>query len=839
MRYLSLLVAGLLLVQFTQAQNPDDEKEQKRLFRSYFLAAEEYFYMEDYDEAIFNYAELLKLDPGNYNLNFLMGACYLSKIEGKVQAIPFLEQAIEGVTTGYREGSYKEKYAPREAWFAMARAYQVNYELDKAVEFYEKYRNAMFKSNFADVEYVNKQIASCQTARRMMKKPVSVKYTSLGQKTSQQGNTYNAIISGNGNRLIYMNDRPFFRAILMTDRTGGEWTQPRVINQELWAEGYSFPTSLSMDGNELYLANRKGSEGDIYVSHYRNGKWTPMVPLNDEINTDYYETHACISPGGKELYFTSDRPGGQGGLDIYVSEREVADDWGPAKNLGSKINSFYNEETPFITTDNKTLFFSSQGHTTMGGYDIFLSNRLPDASWSVPANIGYPVSTTDDDLFYVPRKNKPQGLYSLVIPEKNPARAIYSVSLGEPESNVQIGFRTEEQPLEDSISIDEMTVEVDTSQLSEGTGTLSNVLPGKDSMQMADNTTGRSENRGGNTPAGEEVTGVALQTGLSGNIAAKGGGATPAGSIPNPAREYYILNSLFFDYDAFSLNEAARAEAERILTVMRKYPGLKLEVTGHTDARGAADYNLQLSGKRAQSVVDYLTAHGIEAGRLVARGVGEAAPVAMDYLEDGTDSPEGRKLNRHVDLRLYNLDDPDVKVAGIFVPDNLRPRNDYNYSVLLQQSDTYIDSLPEAICGEDISMVIIGNQYLYTAGNYNNRAKTLNLLNNAIDSGFPEAQMMEKRQLEALMVSLLHDTISPELTFTIQFMALKKPRPVSYFKDLSPVTKFEGKDGLTRYVYGEFKEIDIAFKELKEVRKNGYHDAFIMCMARYRAPRNQ
>jgi hypothetical protein len=237
-------------------------------------------------------------------------------------------------------------------------------------------------------------------------------------------------------------------------------------------------------------------------------------------------------------------------------------------------------------------------------------------------------------------------------------------------------------------------------------------------------------------------------------------------------------------------------------------------------------------------VVDYLVGHGIDPERLVSRGVGESAPVAVDYLEDGTDSPEGRKLNRHVDLRLHNMDNPNIQVASIFVPDNLRPRNDYSYSVMLLQSDVFLDTIPQVISGEDISMVIAGNQYLYTAGNYNNKIEAVKLLNYALDSGFPEAQMMEKRQFEELVASMIEGEVSPVITFTIQIMALKRPVPVSYFKDLTPVHKFEGKDGLTRYVYGEFKEIDTALKELKTVRSKGYHDAFIMYLARYQKSKN-
>ena len=637
-----------------------------------------------------------------------------------------------------------------------------------------------------------------------------------------------------------MNDQPYFRAIMMTDRVGRDWTQPRAINGELWSEGYSFPTSLSMDGNELYLVTKKGFDGDIYVSHYKDGKWSPMKPLNEEINSEYFETHASISPDGRELYFTSDRPGGQGGLDIYISERVAGDEWGPPRNLGPKVNSFYSEETPFITTDNKSLFFSSQGHTTMGGYDIFYSDRLPDASWSVPANIGYPVNTTDDDLFFVPRKTSKQALYSLVIPEQNPARAVYSVSLGEADLEVKIGIRSTDQPeQEDSVVFEEVAVAVRQVETDAATGGQKEGVPDTGSRRRKDSNGGQPEDKGSGTRTGEVAAVTTEESGTSdaavSDIAETGRTLLP----PDPGKEYYVLNSMFFDFDDYGLNDAAKAEVRRLLTVMKKYPDLRLEVTGHTDARGAADYNLLLSEKRAQAVVDYLVANGIDAGRLAARGVGEADPVAVDYLEDGTDSPEGRKLNRHVDLRLHNLNSPDIEVADIFVPDHLRPRNDYDYSVLLQQSDHFIDTLPDKISGEDIALVIIGNQYLYTAGNFDNRIEAVKLLNHAIDSGFPEAQLMEKRQLEALVASLIKDEVSPVVTFTIQFIALKEPKPLSYFKNLQPVTKFEGRDGLTRYVYGEFREIDVAFDELEKVRNKGYHDAFIMYMARYRAPGNQ
>jgi predicted Rdx family selenoprotein len=328
-------------------------------------------------------------------------------------------------------------------------------------------------------------------------------------------------------------------------------------------------------------------------------------------------------------------------------------------------------------------------------------------------------------------------------------------------------------------------------------------------------------------------------TGSAGTETPSGGTFDPGKVIPDPEEEYYVLNSVFFDFDNYSLSDSARREVDRIYEVMNRYPDLRLEVTGHTDARGNADYNLALSERRADAVANYLIQKGIDPDRLISRGLGESAPIAMDFLEDGTDSPEGRRLNRHVDLRLHNLSHPNIKVADVFVPSHLRPKKDYSYSVLLVQSETFLDTLPDEVNGEEVSMIIAGQNYLYTAGNFNNRIDAVKLLNHVIDSGFPEAQMFEKRQLEQLVADLIEGEVPPVITFTIQFMALKNPVPVTYFKDLEAVSRFEGNDGLTRYVTGEYKEIDEAFDELRMVREKGYHDAFIMYLARYRRSGHQ
>ena len=146
------------------------------------------------------------------------------------------------------------------------------------------------------------------------------------------------------------------------------------------------------DGTILYLYKTDNFDGNIYSAEYVNGNWTPIKKLNKNINTKFYESHAAISSDGKKLYFTSNRDGGYGGLDIYVSEKDASGDWGPAINLGNTINTPYNEDTPFITLNDSLLYFSSEGHNGMGGYDIFRSDKS-EAGWNAPENLGFPVNS--------------------------------------------------------------------------------------------------------------------------------------------------------------------------------------------------------------------------------------------------------------------------------------------------------------------------------------------------------------------------------------------------------------------------------------------------------------
>ena len=793
MRQLAFIFFCLFLITF-RATSQDN-----KIFKQTFIDAEYAFITEEYEEALNHYSELLKMDPENANLHFLTGACYLSIYGEKQKAIPHLEKAIQSMTTGYREGSYKERNAPRESFFALARAYHIGHEFELAIDHYQKYRNIMFKKHFAEVEYVNKQIKSCELAMSMIQKPLDIQFLGLGEQVNQFPSNYNPVVSMDDSTLIYMADQPVKRTIMIIHRTKNGWTDPRSINEEIGSEGDCYPTCLSFDGKELFLVKRNYDGSDIYVSYRKGDRWTRIVRLNNHINTNYFETHAFITNNGKSLFFTSDRPGGQGAMDIWVSETTTQGEWGPPKNLGPKINSHYNEETPFLTENSKKLYFSSQGHATMGGYDIFVAEKIPSDMWSFPQNAGYPISTADDDLFYVPRRNGQRGYYAIIIDSISSVRSIYTM-IPRVVEKVQIAA------IQQGTKIKAEPVEL--------------ITTGQESVK--DTTSMVKETLTDTTSLVKEIVTDTTST------------VTDTVPVTTDPDIYFVLNSILFDFESHSLSEAAEEEADRILAVMQSNPEIKLELTGHTDEVGADEYNLRLSERRAQSVADYLTGRGISEERIRVKAAGEAEPLAINKYEDGSDSPEGRRLNRHVSLKFENLQDDRVRVAEMFVPSHLRSKKDQSFSVLLINSDQMLDTIPDEVAGERTALIITDSAFLYTAGNFQQKTDALIYLNEVIDMGYPDAGMMEKRDLEQLIAQLSAEGIMVEASFTIQIMALKKPVKVSFFLPLEGVIKYAGRDGLHRYVYGEFDGIDVALDMLPTLKDMGYLDAFIMSVLRYR-----
>lgn len=405
------LTAGILLI-FSiasegRAQSPDEVK-------NIFMQAESYFLYEEYELA--NQLFLLIETPDNMNIKYKIGTCYLNIPGEKEKSIAYLGEAVKSVSADSKTDSPKELKAPQDAYFSLAKAYMINNEFDKAISTLNTFQEILKKSGsmnaLSNYEFIAQQLQACKNAIQYRQFPVGFLKESLGDGFKQGSINENPAVSQDGNVIVYTERRGIENAIFFSVKRNGKWENPVEITTELNAGTDCSSTALNGDGTELYLYKTDNYDGAIYSSKFVDGRWSPIVKLNRNINTKYYESHASVSSDGIRLYFSSNRDGGFGSLDIYVSEKDKNGNWGPAVNLGETINTPFNEDTPFITSNDSLLYFSSEGHNSIGGYDIFKSAQT-SSGWREPSNLGYPINSADDDRFFQPVGNGNRAYYSL------------------------------------------------------------------------------------------------------------------------------------------------------------------------------------------------------------------------------------------------------------------------------------------------------------------------------------------------------------------------------------------------------------------------------------------
>jgi len=374
--------------------------QSRKVIRETFVEGEMYLLYEEYKEAIPAYDSLLSWFPDNTNYKYRLGMCYLNVPGQKEKSLVYLQDAVQNINPKYKDGKLKETAAPYDAWYYLAKAYLITNQIDKAITTYQRFLDGMDHKLY-DSTLVNKELEECYNAKRLIEYPLYLKSVNQGEIINDRYSDVNPVVSIDEKIMLYTRENPFGDQIFFSRKVEGEWTPGLVIMDQLLVdEGYT--TSLSGDGTELFLYKSDQYVGNIYSSSLVDGRWQPAIKLNENINTKYWESHAAVSTDGSTLYFTSNRPGGFGGLDIYKSERDTLGQWGPPVNLGDNINTAFNEESPFLNKTDNVLFFSSRGHFSMGGHDVFYSTPAEDGSWAPPINMGFPVNSTDDDLFFHP-----------------------------------------------------------------------------------------------------------------------------------------------------------------------------------------------------------------------------------------------------------------------------------------------------------------------------------------------------------------------------------------------------------------------------------------------------
>ncbi len=807
--------------------------------RSLFNEAESILlYNEDYEQALPLYRMLADMVPDNHNYQYKLGICYLNT-PGKVEnAIPWLKKSSLATTLNYSY-SYKETHAPVDVFFYIGSAYHILNKTDSAVYYYKKFLQQSSRSQNPEMFYnrfVRQQIKNCAHAREMEQQPVRVRKEKMPEVINAFHKNMYPVISGNEKVLVYTAFPGSNQSIMCSNRKKHDWTRPVNITGELNAGDDSRATALSYTGDTLFVYKEEGGEADLWVSYHHDTVWTPMKRLGRNINTKYWESSCCLSTDGKTLYFTSNREGGVGGLDIYLSHRNEDGRWGPAINLGNVINTPLLEDNPYLTKDGKTLYFASQGHYNMGGFDIFYSKQKKSGEWSRPINLGYPVNTTDENRYYFPVGTGDTSLISLFNTDgDSPGNwDIYKIHIISPEEVTSIELRG-------TIVFDDGARHPDTSltvTISDTTETKIQTIVKPDSQglykkQLLPGTYLLTFQSKKYKPARETViipkkypqSFLAVETHLKPR-------ETDEGDI-------FFIRSVYFGLDTFSLNLEAREHLIQLATLLKEYPSLKFDIAGMTDTTGTKNHNQRLSVKRAHAVIDFLNSMGIQKKRFTLRGIGE---IKIIPLGNGkvTKIPSPA-LSRRVEIRLIRPDTSIKYKEEYFLPEYASRKNHFTYSILILKvkkklpADYFYRFNMEEL--NYVKVDEINGEYYYTLGSFKQKNRAIALLSKLYKVGFSQARILDDPTLEEMLHTPAEkkksyvgrsEYIQEDIPYyTIQIYALHHPPNKGAFKHVRDIRVWACKDKFFRYTVGYYHGYSKALLVLPDLRKMGYKDAFI------------
>ncbi|MDP4798235.1 MAG: OmpA family protein [Crocinitomicaceae bacterium] len=359
---------------------------------------------------------LLQINPSSPNYNYRKGFIILDSRQDWFTAMPYFNKALVDIDPNFDMYSANETSAPTDVYFHIARCYHLDEQIDKAKEYYSKFIASSNKKSEL-IQNAKVRLLQCENAIFNLNNPKKSIVKNIGNVVNGVYPDYSPVISLDGTSLYFTSRRQW--ADQSTDNykdpqlnqypediyvsygdLNANWTAPERLS---FCDGKlnEATVTISADERRVYTYEDRTGFGDIYFSDFRNNQFTDLTILGyKNLNTTYWETHCTVTPDGQNMYFVSDRPGGFGGRDIYRTVKLPNGEWSEPVNLGPIINTAYDEDSPFIAIDNKTLYFSSNGPNSMGGFDIFFSIRDENNIWSNSVNLGYPINSTGDDIFY-------------------------------------------------------------------------------------------------------------------------------------------------------------------------------------------------------------------------------------------------------------------------------------------------------------------------------------------------------------------------------------------------------------------------------------------------------
>lgn len=678
--FLYSLIAMLMIAWESDGQAQDD----KALAKTYLELGEQIYKEQGaaIEIAKENFIQAADLDQGNIKANYMAGKLYLETVNKERASKYFLR--VMDLDPDYRF----------DMPYLIGRGYQFGMDFNNALKYYKQYEQKLLNDkNYRGMDKVllsevQRRIYECENGKEFTANPAHYSIVNIGKEINSEWRDYAPVLNEDETLLIFTSrrresnlnedvdeDNIPYEDVFISRKINGKWTKAENIGDVVNTLYHDSNLALSADGQQLYLYSDE-NEGDIYVSEIKgNNSWSVPVPLSEKINSSFKENSISISPDKQLLFYASDRPGGYGGIDIYVSIKDNKGRWGKSQNLGPGINTEYDEEGPFIDYDGKTLYFSSQGRKGMGGHDIFKSEYDSVAGeWAEPVNLGYPINTPDNDVYFVSTKDGKRGYYASVRTDGMGYTDIYMVTIPELLADTKKfeskkENRKKEQPNkqkvekvalpEKEVNLQPVTLVVKVEDYNSGESLEANV-----SLRRLDDNVVVPIKKLGNGIFSMEVINQENTDFMF--SAEKDGYMFKNLKISLPASKeerlkinrtielsqlqkgfQTVLRNIYFDFDKATFKVESYDELNKLENLLSRNPNMKVEISGHTDNIGYKAYNKYLSQKRANAVVGYLKNKGIDARRIVARGYGENRPLASNDNEF-----EGRSLNRRVEFKI-------------------------------------------------------------------------------------------------------------------------------------------------------------------------------------------
>lgn len=628
----------LFISGFAWAQMPLATKSRKAI--ELYTEADNFRVRGQFSQAIGLLNEAIKKDRNFVEAYYRLGIIYMS-LKDFPSAIRNFEHGVS-LTDDIR----KQKVF----WFDLGESYFTAGQYEKAQETISKFLKAEIQ-NRVKIDRARLLMSNIEFAKDNQKKNSAYRLKELSDTVNAFVMQYFPVLTADQQQLIFTrrtgggpNDD---EDLVISRKEGrGRWGEPESLSKNINTRLNEGTCTISADGRKLIFTSCVGRQGygscDLFQSVLTGDEWTEPKNLGPLVNSAEWESQPSLSADGRTLYFVSDRRGGAGRRDIWVTNLNERGQWTRARNVGKPVNTQYDEISPFIHVNNRVLYFASNGLVGFGGYDIFFSER-DSSSWSNPKNIGSPVNNHEDQFslfitadgkkgYYSHEEIREGGytssrIYEMDIPEENQIRY---------KSNYVKGIvrdKKTRQPLAATIELinlenNEMESLVSSDSIS---GAYLIVLTqGAEYALYVNRKAYLFRSLNFNYSALRDYEPIVLDIDLE--KAEKGTTA--------------VLQNIFFDVDKYDLKEKSVTELQKILRFLKENPSFKVEISGHTDNVGADAYNLQLSQRRAQSVFNYLVESGIDARRLSPEGYGAAKPLAPNTSE------EGRRQNRRIEFKL-------------------------------------------------------------------------------------------------------------------------------------------------------------------------------------------